>query len=107
MTPIDKRGSKQVGGYMKLHKTEKTIMVKLQGRENKENVTRTITLMETTELEVTEHIKNLFKTLGCDPFTKPMALHIKIGDDKGFTVYGQQTPTTAKFLIERSIEQKM
>lgn len=92
---------------MKLHKTLNTITVKLQGRENKENVSRTISLVETTELEVTEHIKHLFKILGCNPFEKPMALHIKVGNDKGFTVYGQQTPTSAKILIERSIEQKM
>jgi len=92
---------------MKILKDLKTINVKLQGRENKENVSRTISLVETTELEVTEHIKHLFKTIGSDPFTKPMALHIKVGDNKGFTVYGQQTPTTAKHLIEKSIEQKL
>ena len=103
MTPIGNGGSKVVGGIMKILKDLKTIQVKLQGRENKENVSRTISLVETTELEVTEHIEHLFKTIGCDPFKKPMALHIKIGDNKGFTVYGQQTPTSAKLLIERSI----
>ena len=88
---------------MKILKDLKTIQVKLQGRENKENVSRTITIVDSTEEEVTEFIKDTIKVIGCNPFEKPLAIHIKVGDTS-FTIYNQETPSSLKRILENKIE---